>query len=101
MNKLLETAYKELKKLEHSPVTWETYQKIADLFVCIQCLEKETRINNSGELSELLIDLQGNFGDERTLEIISIALIEFKKDLECVSPHLAKCLINKIKESIK
>lgn len=101
MNKLLETAYKELKKLEQSPVTWETYEKISDLFTAIQCLEKEVKINSSGELPELIADIKENFGNERTIEILSGVLMDFKKDLECVSPHLAVCLVNKIKESIK
>lgn len=102
MNKLLDIARKELKKIEQSAnPTWETYSRLADLYMAIKCLEKETKIYNSSELSELLTDMQDNFGAERMVEILSNVLMDFKKDLECVSPHLAVCLINKIKESIK
>ena len=99
-NRLLDTAYKELRKLEQSTPTWETYERIGMLYTSIQCLEKQVRIN-SGELSELLQDMRDNFGDERTLDIISGVLCAFKKDIDIVSPHLAQCLINKIKENIR
>lgn len=100
MNKLLDTAYKELRKLEKSTPTWETYERIGMLYTSIQCLEKHIKIDGS-ELSELLSDMRDSFGDERTLDIISGVLCAFKKDIDIVSPHLAQCLINKIKENIK
>lgn len=100
MNKLYATAQKELKKLEQSQPTWETYEKIATLYNCLQCFSHTITIDKT-ELSELLQDMRDNFGDERTLDIISSVLCAFKKDIDIVSPHLAQCLINKIKENIK
>lgn len=96
----MDTAYKELHKLEQSTPTWETYERIGMLYSSIQCLEKHILIDKS-ELSELLQDMRDNFGDERTLDIISGVLCAFKKDIDVVSPHLAQCLINKIKENLR
>ena len=100
MNKLLETAYKKLRELERETApTWETYEKISMLYSSIQCLESHIKID-AGEIGELLSDMRDNLGDERTLDILSGVLCAFKNDIDIVSPHLATCLMNKIKESL-
>lgn len=100
MNKLLETAYRKLRELETETPTWETYEKISTLFISIQALEHSVKID-AGEIGELLSDMRESFGDTRTLDIVSVAICDFKKDIDIVSPHLANCLVNKIKENIK
>lgn len=100
MNKLLDTAHKELKKLIQSTPTWENYNKIATLYVSIKCIEEKICITTGG-IGTLLEDMRDSFGDERTLDVISSVLADFKKDIDVVSPHLSVCLINKIKERIK
>ena len=100
MNKLLETAYKKLRELEQGTApTWETYEKISMLYSSIQCLESHVKID-AIELGELLTDMRDNFGDARTLDILSSVLCAFKKDIDVVSPHLAACLVKKIKENL-
>lgn len=100
MNKLLETAYRKLRELESATPTWETYEKISTLFISIQALEKSVKIDAS-EIGELLSDMRESFGDTRTLDIIAGAICSFKKDIDVVSPHLANCFVNKIKENIQ
>lgn len=100
MNKLLDTAYKKLRELEKETApTWETYEKISMLYSSIKCLESHVKIEAS-ELGELLTDMRDSFGDERALDILSSVLCAFKNDIDIVSPHLATCLMNKIKESL-
>lgn len=100
MNKLLETAHKELRKLLQSTPTWDNYEKIGMLYTSIQCLEKNICVS-SGEIGELIYDMRDNFGDTRTLDVLADVLADFKKDMDCISPHLSVCLINKIKERIR
>ena len=100
MNKLLDTAYKKLRELEKETApTWETYEKISMLYSSIQCLENHIKID-AGEIGELISDMRDSFGDGRTLDILASVLCAFKNDIDIVSPHLATCLMNKIKESL-
>lgn len=79
--------------------SWDTYQKMSALCTSIKYLE-QCAVYNATELDEIINELVDNLGEHRTLEIIKSVLNEFKKDLDCVSPHLSVCLLKKIKESI-
>lgn len=101
MKKLLNIAYKQLKLLEKvQEPTWETYAQMADLVTCIDYMQRSF-CTEKGETTEIIADLRENIGEQKTIEIITDVVNEFSNDLNVVSPHLAKCFVNKLKEKIK
>ena len=99
MKTLIETAYLKLKELEKTQPSWETYARIADLVASIKYLESKSVIVTS-DLSTLISDMRTSLGDAHTLDILSRTLTDFKNDLNCISPHLTVCLVDKIKEHL-
>lgn len=101
MKKLLSVAYKQIELLNKvQEPTAETYMQMASLVTCIDYMQRDYSTQKS-ELSEMLIDLQQNLGDKKTLEMIVEVITEFNKDLDLISPHLSKCFINKLKEKLQ
>lgn len=99
MKNLIESAYRKLNEIvKTSTPSWETYARIADLVASIQYLQEKKEVTSS-ELSAVISDMRSSFGDEKTLDLITKTLTDFKKDLDCVSPQLFTFLIKKLKES--
>jgi len=100
MKKLLSIAYKQLKLLEKvEEPTWETYSQMADLITCIDYMQRSF-CTEKGEVVEIVTDLKENVGEQRALEIVEETINEFSNDLNVISPHLSRCLVNKLKEKI-
>lgn len=100
MKKLLSIACKQLKLLEKvEEPTWETYAQMADLIACIGYMQRSF-CTEKGETTEIIADLRENVGEQRAIEIVTDAVSEFCNDLNVISPHLAKCFVNKLKEKI-
>lgn len=102
-NKLLETAYKELNKLENaeSP-TWDLYEQIAMLKTSIDYLEKRviSETQNDSEIKQIIEKAKEAMGAERALDVVVNTFEAFKEDLNYVSPQLVHCFIKKLKENI-
>ena len=101
MKKIFEIAYNELKKLEdiQNP-SWETYEHFASLITVIRHFEEEHINIQETELSKLIEEIKDNYGCVKTLEILTASIVEFQKDIDCVSPHLTQCLIKRLKENL-
>lgn len=99
--KLLNIANKELQKLEsvQNP-TWETFEKMAMLYCAKKYLEEIIEIDIE-DIGDGIEKLREYYGAERTLDIVSLVLREFRKDLDMIAPHLGNVLENKFKEYIK
>ena len=100
MKNLIDAAYLKLAQLEKSQPSWETYARISDLVASLKYLESKSVIETS-DLSTLISDMRTTLGDARTLDILSRTLTDFKNDLNCISPHLTVCLVDKIKENLQ
>lgn len=99
--RLLNIANKELLKLENvQNPTWETFEKMAVLYSATKYLEEimEVDIEN---LDEGIEKLREYYGADKTLDIVSRVLLDFRKDLDMIAPHLGNVLENKFKEYIK
>ena len=91
-------AHRELLKLENkNPPTWDDFARIADLTAIIEFYEKDMCIE-ANDLTEAVETMRDFYGDSKTLEIVEKVLSEFKRDIDCVSPHITSCLIEKIKK---
>lgn len=90
-------AHRELLKLENkAQPTWDDFARIADLTTIIEYYEKDMCLDVN-DMTEAVETLRDYYGDSRTLEILERILSEFKRDIDCVSPHITSCLIEKIK----
>lgn len=94
-------ATKELRKLENvQNPTWETFEKIAVLYNASKYFEEISHVDIDN-LDEGIEKLREYYGAEKTLDIVSRVLMDFRKDLDMIAPHLGNALENKLKEYIK
>lgn len=99
--RLLTIATKELRKLENvQNPTWETFEKIAVLYNASKYFEEISHVDIDN-LDEGIEKLREYYGAEKTLDIVSRVLMDFRKDLDMIAPHLGNALENKLKEYIK
>lgn len=100
MKSIIDTAYQKLNELTKTGVpSWETYARIADLSASLKYLLSQQDMS-SGEITTLIHDMRNSFGDEKTLDVLTVTLADFKNDLDCVSPQLINCFLKKLKENI-
>lgn len=99
--RLLNIANKELRKLEsvQNP-TWETFEKMAMLYGATKYLEEIIDVEIKG-FDDGIEKLREYYGAEKTLDIVSRVITDFKKDLDMIAPHLSRVLENKLKEYVK
>lgn len=94
---ILNIAHKQLHELERiSKPTWQDFEQMSYAISIIKYYEQDMCIDTN-DLSEAIETMRTYYGDTKTLDIIERVLLDFKKDIDCVSPHIANCLIEKIK----
>lgn len=98
-NELIKTAYAELEKLKKERPSWEVYTRINALRGSILYLQEYIGANKEiSVIDEAIDEMVMTIGETATIEFFKRMLKDLKKDMDCVSPHLSNCIINKLKE---
>lgn len=96
---LIRTAYEELEKLKKERPSWEVFTRINALRGSILYLQEYIGTNKDiSAIDEAIDEMVINIGETATIAFLKRMLNDLKKDMDCVSPHLSACLLNKLKE---